>query len=76
MTWLIEILTIYLEEQLLIKYNVIKYLILLKIQNVMDIKKVLLQWGGVRNENISNQELVEELFEKTKSILGVLILGC
>ena len=44
MTWLREILKIYLEEQLLIKYYVIKHLILLKIQNKMDIKKVWLQW--------------------------------
>ena len=29
----------------LIKYCVIKYLILLKIQNMMDIKNVLLQWS-------------------------------
>ena len=34
----------YLEEQLLIKYSVIKLLIVLKTQNVMDIKGVLLQW--------------------------------
>ena len=39
-----EILKIYLKEQLLIKYYVIKHLILLKIQNMMDIKEVLLQW--------------------------------
>ena len=37
MTWLIEVLKIYQEEQLLIKYSVIKHLILLKIQNMMDI---------------------------------------
>ena len=42
MTWLKEILKIYLEEQLLIKYYVIKHLILLKIQNMVDIKLVLL----------------------------------
>ena len=35
---LIEFLKIYPEEQLLKAYNVVKYLILLKIQNVMDIK--------------------------------------
>ena len=46
---------------------------MLKIQNVMDIKEVLLQWfinslikksaygGGVKNENISNQKTDEEL---------------
>ena len=32
-----------LEEQLLIKYSVIKHLILLKIQNIIDIDEVLLQ---------------------------------
>ena len=41
--WLIEILKSCLEEQLLIKYCVIKHLILLKHQDVMDIKEVLLQ---------------------------------
>ena len=44
MTELLEILKIYLEEQLLIKYCVIKHFTLLKIQNIMDIKGVLLQW--------------------------------
>ena len=34
MTWLMEILKIYLEEQLLIKYCVIKHLILLKIRKI------------------------------------------
>ena len=33
-----------LEEQLLIKYHVIKHLTLLKIQNMMDIYVALLQW--------------------------------
>ena len=37
-TWLMEILSLQLEEQLLIKYCVINHLILLKIQNEMDIK--------------------------------------
>ena len=32
------------EEQLLIKYCVIKHIILLKIQNMMNIKEILLQW--------------------------------
>ena len=36
----IDILKIYLEEQLSIKYHVIKYLILLKMQIIMDIKEV------------------------------------
>ena len=44
MMWLMEILSICLEEQLLIGYHVIKHLIMLKIQNMMDIKEVLFQW--------------------------------
>ena len=43
MIWLKEILKIHQEEQLPIKYCMIKPLILLKIQN-MDIKKVLHLW--------------------------------
>ena len=50
----------------------IKALILLKIQNMMDNKEVLLQWfiiffnkrtscSGIKNENISNKQLAEEL---------------
>ena len=58
----------------------IKHLILLKIQNMMDIKGILLQWflvffdkktsatpannfagSGIKNENISNKELAENL---------------
>ena len=37
-------LKIYLDEQLLIKYYMIKNLVLLKIQNMMDVKEVLLHW--------------------------------
>ena len=46
MAWLMEILKIYLEEHLLIKYSVIKHLILLKIWNMMDINinVDLLKW--------------------------------
>ena len=44
MIWLMEILSIYLEEQLLKKILHTKPLILLKIQNMMDIKDVLLEW--------------------------------
>ena len=40
MTWLMDILKIYLEEQPLIEYYVIRHLILLNIQNKMDIKEV------------------------------------
>ena len=39
MTWLIEILKIWLEEQLLTIYCVIKHLVLLKIQNMMESKR-------------------------------------
>ena len=42
--WLINILRIYLEIHLLIKYYVIKHLILLRIQKMIYIKEVLLQW--------------------------------
>ena len=69
---LMEILKIYLEEELLIKYCVIKHLILLKILNVMDIHVDLLQRsiiffdkktssGAIKNENIPNKKLAEEL---------------
>ena len=44
MIWLMEILKIYLEEQLVIKYYVIKCLILLKANNMMDINVDLFQW--------------------------------
>ena len=49
----------------------IEHLILLKILNMMDIKGVLLQWfrniliktvgGALKNENMSDQQLAEEL---------------
>ena len=42
--WLMEILKIFLEEQLLIKCVVIKFLILLKIKYMMNIKEVFFQW--------------------------------
>ena len=42
--WLLEILRIYFKKQRLIKYYAIKQLILLKIQNMMDFKEVLLRW--------------------------------
>ena len=44
MTWFMEILKIYLEQQLRISCYVIKNLILIKIQNMMDIIVDLLQW--------------------------------
>ena len=43
-TWLMDILKIELEEDIMIKYCVIKHLVLLKIQTMMDTKQVLLQW--------------------------------
>ena len=42
MIWLMETLNIYQEQHLQIKYYRIKHLILLKIQNTIDIKEVLL----------------------------------
>ena len=70
--WLMEILRICLEEQLLIEYYMIKHLLLLKVQNMMVIKEVLPQWftnilikkssrGAVKSEIMPNQELAEEL---------------
>ena len=43
-TWLMGILRISLEEQLLIKYYVLKHLVLLKIPNMMNISVDLFQW--------------------------------
>ena len=55
----------------LIKYCIIKHLILLKIQNMMDIKRILAQWfinflikktaGGAVKNNLQNEELAKEL---------------
>ena len=42
MEWLMLILKISLDKQLLIKYCVIKHLLLLKIQNMMHIKEIFL----------------------------------
>ena len=60
----------YYEEKFLIKHVVIKHLVLLKIQNMIDINVVLLQWfinfdkklsdSGVKSEIILNQQLAEE----------------
>ena len=41
--WLMEVSKIYLEEQLQIKFYILKHLILLKIQNMMDIRMELHQ---------------------------------
>ena len=67
-----EILKIQLEKHPLIKHCMIKHLILLKIQNMIDIKGVLIQWfinflirktsgGAVKNEIMQNKELAEVL---------------
>ena len=72
MEWLMLILKISLDKQLLIKYCVIKHLLLLKIQNMMHIKENFLQCSikffdkkllavVLKSENICNNELVEEL---------------
>ena len=42
--WLIEILRIYLGDQLVIKYYMIKHLTFLKIKSMIDINVELLQW--------------------------------
>ena len=43
MTWFMEILKVKQDEQILIKYCLMKHLILLKIQNVIEINVNLLQ---------------------------------
>ena len=56
-----DILKIKKEEQLLIKYFVIKNLIILKIKNTMDINEDLLQWFlTVFDENISCRAVKNE----------------
>ena len=65
------IFKIQLEEQFLIKYCVIKLLILLKVQNMMDINVDLLQWSinfliqeilvEQSKIKLSNKDLAEEL---------------
>ena len=65
-------LRIYSEKRPLLKYCVIKHLILLKTQNMIDSKEVLLQWfmiffeqkssgGDIKKENMLSQELSKEL---------------
>ena len=44
MMWLMEILKIYQDEKFLRNYYVIKHLILLKVQNMKDVKLDLLLW--------------------------------
>ena len=57
-------------EQLLIKYYVIKHLMLLKIQNNIGTRELVVSkcfdkksttGGTVKNKNMSNQELAKEL---------------
>ena len=60
-TCFMEILKILLEEKILIKYCMIKHLILLKIQNMIDIKGFWYQW--FINEDVKNQGLAEELYK-------------
>ena len=50
MMWPMRILKIYIEEQILIKYYVIKHLILLKMQNMMDMRLELLQQFKICNK--------------------------
>ena len=70
MAWLMEILRSFSEKQLLIKYYLIKHLILLKIQNMTDI----LQWfliffkknylgNGAKNKIMPDKQLSEELHQ-------------
>ena len=75
MTWLMEILKICLEEQLLIKDFVIKPLILLKIQNMMDIKAdffqcsitFLIKKTSARHANKFDDSLFEMKISQTKN---------
>ena len=72
MTRLMEVLKIYLEEQLLMEYCIIKHLILLKIQNMMGYQHGLASMvynffdkksfvSDLKGEIMLNQELAEEL---------------
>ena len=78
MTWFMELLRIYLQQQLLIKYCKIKHLILLKIQNMMNITsfnglQIFQKFNSladksaagsvIENENLSNEELAKELHQ-------------
>ena len=68
MIWLTEILKIYQEEQLLIKYYVMKHIILLKILNVIVINMDLLQWCiNLLIKRLLMQTKEQELILKTKN---------
>ena len=58
MTWLMEVLRFYLEEQVLIKYCVVKHLILQNIQKSFDEKKTSganTSGTRARSENFATQ---------------------
>ena len=60
MIWLMVILKIYLEEQLLIKYYVMEHFILPKVLDMINVKKVFdkkTAGGTVKNEIMQNKEL-------------------
>ena len=71
MTWLMEIIKVWQEEQFLIKYCVIEHLILLQIRNMMGIRglaSVVYKFfdkyssgSGIKNENMSDQQLADVL---------------
>ena len=56
-----------LEEQLLIKYYMMKHLILLKVENRMDIIMVLLQWLIIFNGFKSMKSWLEDNVIETNS---------
>ena len=70
------------EEQILINYYVIKHLILLKIQNMTDIKQVLLLWfrkfwinfgSAIKSETMSTNShklIISEVEEKKHSFIN------
>ena len=72
MIWRRGILRIYLEEEVLIKYCVIKHLILLETHVVVNANACLLQWviicltkktsgSGVNSQIMTNEGLAEEI---------------
>ena len=77
-----ENLKISQEEQILINYYVIKHLILLKIQNMTDIKQVLLLWfrkfwinfgSAIKSETMSTNShklIISEVEEKKHSFIN------